>query len=139
MGVRAGVGDGVRGAAVGGGGRAETTGGDGEKMEGGGGETGGRNFTEKGGAVVGSARGVPEESGGRKRGHRELQDGGGAPVLELHGAGAGARVRPGGVSGLLFFYFSFTDLLTGLDAVQILHGQKDSVCVDEGRVKEAEE
>ena len=51
----------------------------------------------KGGAVVGGARGVPEESGGRERGSRELQDGGGAPVLELHRAGTG--VHPGGVSG----------------------------------------
>ena len=73
------------------------TGGDGEKTEGGDGETGGRNFTEKGGAVVGSTRGVPEESGGRERGSGKLQDGGGAPVLELHGAGTG--VHPGGVSG----------------------------------------
>ena len=70
-------------------------GGDGEKTEGGVGETGGGNFTEKGGVVVGGARGVPEGSGGRERG--ELQDGGGAPVLELHGAGTG--VHPGGVSG----------------------------------------
>ena len=74
---------------VGGGGRAETTGGDGEKTEGGdaSGETGSGNFAEEGGAVVGSARGVPEESGGRKRGSRKLQDSGGAPVLELHKAG----------------------------------------------------
>ena len=68
-----------------------------KKTEGGDGETGSGNFTEKGGAVVGSARGVPEESGGRERGSGKLQDGGGAPVLELHGTGAG--VHPGGVSG----------------------------------------
>ena len=79
------------------------TGGDGEKIERRGGEMGGGNFMEKGGAVVGSARGVPEKSGGRKRGSGELQDGGGAPVLELRGVGAG--VRPGGVSGPLFFFY----------------------------------
>ena len=67
------------------------------KTEGGDGETGGGNFTEKGGAAVGGARGVPEELGGRERSSGKLQDGGGAPVLELHGAGAG--VHPGGVSG----------------------------------------
>ena len=96
-GAGAGVGDRVRGFAVGGGGRAETTGGDREKTEGGDGETGSGNFTEKGGAVVGGARGVPEESGGRKRGSGKLQDGGGVPVQFQHGAGAG--VHPGGVSG----------------------------------------
>ena len=73
------------------------TGEDREKMEGGDGETGSRNFTEKGGAVVGGTRGVPEGSGGRERSSGKLQDGGGAPVLELHRAGAG--VHPGGVSG----------------------------------------
>ena len=46
---------------------------------------------------MGGARGVLEESGGRKRGSGKLQDGGGAPMLELHGVGAG--VHPGGVSG----------------------------------------